>query len=81
MITEARETSKRAAARHFGVDTKRVQGSCVVPKKERKDGAGIYLAPLFNLSPRGAYSDAEEVVQQLHLSNTLGANMVICGTL
>ena len=43
------------------------------------DGAGIYLAPLLNLPPRGAYSDAKRVVQQLNLLNARGANMVIYG--
>ena len=45
------------------------------------DGAGIYLAPLLNLPPRGAYSDAKQVVQQLNLLNARGANMVIYGIL
>ena len=44
------------------------------------DGAEIYLAPLLNLAPRGAYSDAKQVVQQLNLLNARGANMVIYGT-
>ena len=42
------------------------------------EGAGIYLAPLLNLPPRGAYSDANQVVQQLNLINT-GDNVVIYG--
>ena len=45
------------------------------------EGAGIYLAPLLNLPPRGAYSDAKQVVQQLNLINARGANIVIYGTL
>ena len=44
------------------------------------DGARIYLAPLLNLLPWGAYSDAKQVVQQLNLLNARGANMVIYGT-
>ena len=44
------------------------------------DGVGNYLAPLLNLPPRGAYSDAKQVVQQLNLLNARGANMVIYGT-
>ena len=48
-------------------------------KRQRMDGAGIYLAPLLNLPPRGAYSDAKSVVQQLKLLNDRGANMVIYG--
>ena len=49
-------------------------------KRQRMDRAGIYLAPLLNLPPRGAYSDAKQVVQQLNLLNAWGANMVIYGT-
>ena len=45
----------------------------------RMDGVGKYLAPLLNLPPWGAYSDAKQV-QQLNLLNARGANMVICGT-
>ena len=45
--------------------------------QERMDGLGKYLAPLLNLPPRGAYSDAKQVVQQLNLLNARGANMVI----
>ena len=48
--------------------------------QERMDGVGKYLAPLFNLPPGGAYSDAKQVVQQLNLLNARGANMVIYGT-
>ena len=48
--------------------------------QERMDGLGKYLAPLLNLPPRGAYSDAKQVVQQLNLLNARGANMVIYGT-
>ena len=44
------------------------------------EGAGIYLAPLLNLPPRGGYSDTKQVVQQLNLLNARGANMVIYGT-
>ena len=36
----------------------------------------MYLAPLLNLPPRGAYSDAK-LVQQFNLLNARGANMVI----
>ena len=43
------------------------------------DRAGMYLAPLLNLPPRGAYSDAKQVVQQLNLLNARGANMVTYG--
>ena len=43
------------------------------------EGARIYLAPLLNFPPRGAYSDAKQVVQQLNLLNARGANMVIYG--
>ena len=43
------------------------------------DRTGIYLAPLLNLPPRGAYSDAKQVVRQLNLLNARGANMVIYG--
>ena len=43
------------------------------------DGAGIYLAPLLNLPPWGAYSDAKQVVQLINLLNARGANMVIYG--
>ena len=49
-------------------------------KRQRMDGAGIYLAPLLNLPPRGAYSDAKQVVQQLNLVKARGTNMVIYGT-
>ena len=85
MIKEGRETSKRAAARLLGVDAKRVPEWVVSEdklrgtprKRQRMDGAGIYLAPLLNLPPRGAYSDAKQVVQQLNLLNARGANMVI----
>ena len=85
MIKEGREASKRAAARCLGVDAKRVpelvKTSCLVPqKRQRMDRAEIYLAPLLNLPPRGAYSDAKQVVQQLNLLNARGANMVIYGT-
>ena len=47
--------------------------------QERMEGVGKYLAPLLNLPPRGAYSDAKQVVQQLNLLNARGANMVIYG--
>ena len=47
--------------------------------QERMDGVGKYLAPLLNLPPQGAYSDAKQVVQQLNLLNARGANMVIYG--
>ena len=85
MIKEARETSKRVAARCLGVDTKRVWEWVVNEdklggmsrKRQRMDGVGIYLAPLLNLPPRGAYPDAKPVVQQLHLLNAQGADMVI----
>ena len=50
-------------------------------KRQRMDGAGIYLAPLLNFPPLGTYSDAKQVVQQLNLLNSLGANMVIYGRL
>ena len=39
----------------------------------------MYLAPLLNLPPRGAYSDAKQVVQYINLLNARGANMVIYG--
>ena len=87
MIKEGRETSKRAAARCLGVDAKRVPEWVVsedkLPgtprKRQRMDGAGMYLALLLNLPPRGAYSDAKQVVQQLNSLNARGANMVIYG--
>ena len=45
--------------------------------QERMDRVGKYLAHLLNLPPRGAYSDAKQVVQRLNLLNARGANMVI----
>ena len=67
------------------MDTKHVQEWVVsedkpggTPKKrQRMDEAGIYLAFLLNFTPMGTYSDAKQVVQQLHLLNARGANMVI----
>ena len=64
MIKEGRETSKRAAARCLGVDVLEwVVSEDKLPgtprKRQRMDGAGIYLAHLLNLPPRGAYSDAK----------------------
>ena len=50
-------------------------------KRQRMEEGGIYLAPMLNLPPRGAYSDAKQVVQQLNLLNARGANMVKYGTL
>ena len=84
MIKEARETSKRAAARRFRVDAKHVWEWVVsedklVVHQEREDGAGIYLAPLLNLPPWGAYSDEKQVFQLINLLNARGANMVIYG--
>ena len=69
------------------MDTKNVQEwvVCVFKlggmprKRQRMDGAGIYLAPLFNFPPLGTYLDAKQVVQQLNLLNARGANMVMYG--
>ena len=65
--------------------TLKCQGEWVVSEDKplgtsRKDGLSRkILAPLLNLPPRGAYSYAKQVVQQLNLLNARGANMVIYG--
>ena len=53
------------------------QAGGIPRKRQRMDGAGIYLAPLLNLPPWGDYSDAKQVVQLINLLNARGANMVI----
>ena len=67
------------------MDTKHVQESVVSEdklggtpiKRQRMDGAEIYLAFLLNFTPLSTYLDAKQVVQQRHLLNARGANMVI----
>ena len=69
---------EESSCQTFQVDTK-VSREWVVSEdkplgtvhQEKMDGVGKYLAPLFNLPPRGAYSDAKQVVQQLNLSYTV----------